>query len=223
MFKNENTSRDINKLMNNHTLDDMVADNKSFKQNEETLKNHYSNKHELLSFLTNQGHPGDVRDVLSVPKQENLTPTNKLKDIEDRRVNASEIIYSVSNITMGSKGSLIDRGANGGLAGKDARIICSHDPLRCIDVSGINNHKVQDLKIVTPGGVAPSKRGPVIIILHQYACLGKGNTIHSCIQLEDYKNKVDDSAITLNGSQTTPIQALSGAKSDISAIIIFQF
>ena len=46
-FKNENTSRDINKLMNNHTINDMVADNRSFEQNEETIKNHNNNKNEL--------------------------------------------------------------------------------------------------------------------------------------------------------------------------------
>ena len=82
------------------------------------------------------------------------------------------------------------------------RIICSHDPPRYIDVSGINSHKVQDLEVVTAGGVAPSNRGPVIIVLHQYAYLGKGNTIHSCIQLEDYKNKVDDRAVSHKGTQT---------------------
>ena len=205
-FKNESTSRDINKLMNNFTTDDMVADDKSFEKDEETIKNHNNNKSELLSFLTNQEHPGDIRNVLSVPKQENSTSTNKPKDFKDRKVNTSEIIYSVSTLTTDNKGSLIDRGANGGLAGKDVRIICSHDPPRYIDVSGINNHKVQDLEIVTAGGVVPSNRGPVIIIMHQYAYLGKGDTIHSCIQLEDYKNKVDDRAITLNGTQTITTQ-----------------
>ena len=38
--------------------------------------------------------------------------------------------------------------------------------------------------------------------MHQYAYLGKGNTIHSCIQLEDYKNKVDDRAVSHKGTQT---------------------
>ena len=67
--------------MNNHTLNDMVVDDKSFEQSKETIMNHDSNKHELLSFLTNQGHPGNIRNVLSVPKQENLTPTNKPKNV----------------------------------------------------------------------------------------------------------------------------------------------
>ena len=87
----------------------------------------------------------------------------------------------ISNTSTIKKGLLIDRCANGGLAWSDVRIICYHDPTRYIDVSGINNHKVEDLQIVTVGGVAPSNRGPVIIILHQYVFWGKGASIHSCI------------------------------------------
>ena len=44
-------------------MDDMVADNKSFEKNEETIKNHNNDKNELLSFLTNQGYPGDIKKV----------------------------------------------------------------------------------------------------------------------------------------------------------------
>ena len=87
----------------------------------------------------------------------------------------------ISNTSTFKKGSLIDRGANGGLAGSDVRIICYHGPTRYIDVSGINNHKVEDLQRGTAGGAAPSNRGPVIIILHQYVYLGKGTFIRSCI------------------------------------------
>ena len=60
-FKNKNTSRDINKIMNNYNMDNMVIDNKSIVKNEETIKNHNNNKNELLSFLTNQGHCPKLR------------------------------------------------------------------------------------------------------------------------------------------------------------------
>ena len=87
----------------------------------------------------------------------------------------------VSKSNSEHKGSLVDRGANGGLKIKEVRIISNHNPPRYIDVSGLNSHQVKDLEIVTAGGVAPSYRGPVILILHQYAYLGSGNAIHSCI------------------------------------------
>ena len=141
-----------------------------------------------------------MRNVLSSLKQGTLKTYNNTKN--DRKINVSTTTYSVSNISTKEKGSLIDRGANAWLAGEDVRIICSHDSPRYIGVSGINSHKVPDLEIVTAGGVAPSNRGPVIIMLHQYICLGKGSTIHSCIQLEDYKNKVDDRAVSHKGTQT---------------------
>ena len=50
--------------------------------------------------------------------------------------------------------------------------------------------------------MVPSQKGEVIAILHQYAYLGKGNTIHSSIQIEAYNNKVDDRSIHHKGSHT---------------------
>ena len=156
----------------------------------------------ILSYLSKQHHPGDIRNVLSTPKNKLPSSFESSDKKTKSKINSTELTYTVSSISTKDKGSLIDRGANGGLAGDDVKIICYHDPPRYIDVSGINSHKVEDLQIVTAGGVAPSQRGPVIIILHQYAYLGKGNSVHSCIQLESYKNKVDDRAMVHGGTQT---------------------
>ncbi len=46
-----------------------------------------------------------------------------------------------------------------------------------------------------------SQHGPVIIILRQYAYLGKGRTIHSAGQLEAYKNLVEDQSMKAGGLQ----------------------
>jgi len=62
---------------------------------------------------------------------------------------------------------LIDQGANGGIAGYNVRIIATTDPH--VNVSGIDNHQLTGLKIVTAGGVCPSNQGEVVVILHQYA------------------------------------------------------
>ena len=76
-----------------------------------------------------------------------------------RQVNIHEQTrYSVSKHTASSKGSLIDRGANGGLAGSDVRIVHKSSNPRYVDVSGIDSHQVTDLPIVTVGGVVPSQR-----------------------------------------------------------------
>ena len=145
-----------------------------------------------MSFLTNRHHPSDIRKLLSSLKSQNAQNNNatlsEQKKGPKRKIHAL-IRYSVSNTITGNKGSLIGRRANGGLAGSDVRIINKHDPPRFIDISGINKYEVKDLQIVTAGGVVPSHRGDVIAILHQYAYLGTGHNIHSCVQLKHIKTR----------------------------------
>ncbi len=67
-----------------------------------------------------------------------------------REVQSHRIYYSVSSHKSQKVGSLIDRGANGGIAGDDARIIEKSD--RMVDVRGIDNHQITNIPIVTAGG-----------------------------------------------------------------------
>ena len=76
-----------------------------------------------------------------------------------------------------------------GIAGKDLRIIEHLN--RRVDVQGIDNHQINDIPIVTAGGVTKTQKGDVILILHQYAYVGKGTSIHSSAQIEAYENHVD--------------------------------
>jgi hypothetical protein len=55
--------------------------------------------------------------------------------------------------------ALVDRGANGGLAGEDVRVI-KHTH-RKADISGINDHTVVGLPIITAAGVVNTQAGPV--------------------------------------------------------------
>ena len=59
-------------------------------------------------------------------------------DSQARNINYTLLTYSVSN-TKGkeTKGSLVDRGANGGLAGYDSRVIAKSD--KTVDVTDITN------------------------------------------------------------------------------------
>ena len=67
-------------------------------------------------------------------------------------VNAS-CVYSVSRreTSTHKQGALVDRGANGGLAGSDVRALCTTD--RQVDVQGIDNHQLTNTLIVTAAGV----------------------------------------------------------------------
>ncbi len=115
--------------------------------------------------------------------------------------NMHEITYSVSKARSQTRGSLVDRGANGGVAGSDVRVMYYTD--RKVDISGIDNHEVKDLKIATVGGVVQTQHGPVIAVFHQYAEMpGNHKTIHSSAQMEYFKNKVDDRSLAVGGTQT---------------------
>jgi hypothetical protein len=50
---------------------------------------------------------------------------------------------------------------------------------RTVDIKGINIHHVNDIVIGTDGDVLQKQHGSVIDILHQYALLDKGSSIHS--------------------------------------------
>jgi hypothetical protein len=78
--------------------------------------------------------------------------------------------------------SLIDRCANGGVAGDDVLIIFRTNCT--VDIKGIDNHHGNNIGIGTVGDVVQTQHSPVIAIMHQYALLGKGASIHSPSQLE---------------------------------------
>ena len=58
------------------------------------------------------------------------------------------------------KGSLIDGGANGGMSGNDVRVL--EHTLHHAYVSGLAEHAVTDLPIVTAAGVLNSSQGNII-------------------------------------------------------------
>ena len=156
---------------------------------------------DLVACNTNTAPPGDLRRVLGSRTPSSASPDElTINGKKYRCISVHErTSYSVSNHHASCHGSLIDRGANGGLAGSDVRIINKDARPRLVDVSGIASHQINNLPIVTVGGVVPSQRGPVIAIMHQYAYIGDGKTIHSSGQLEWYKNDVNDKSLHVPG------------------------
>ena len=105
-------------------------------------------------------------------------------------------IFQHSNHT---NNQLVDRGANGGLAGSDMRVI--YKTHRKINISGIDNHEVNGLDVVTAATLLNTSLGKVIGIFNEYAHLGKGSSIHSSGQLEWFKTHVDEKSIKVGGTQ----------------------
>jgi hypothetical protein len=85
---------------------------------------------------------------------------------------------------------LVDRGANGGITGRELRVIGTELDQGTIDMCGIDNHQVKGLKIVSVGGEVKSTFGEIIIILHQQERIPDGKTILSCLQMEHFKTIV---------------------------------
>jgi hypothetical protein len=61
--------------------------------------------------------------------------------------------------------ALVDRGANGGIVRNDCRIVARTG--ECVDLCGADDHKVDDLELVTAGAVVMTQKGPIIIIINQ--------------------------------------------------------
>ena len=145
--------------------------------------------------------PADIRRVMSTTSTRykgGLGGTGKDPG-KKREANTAQVTYKVTTSAQSPTHSLIDRGANGGIAGTDVRVIFKTQ--RLVDVQGIDNHQMCDVGIGTVGGVVQTQKGPVIAIFHQYALHGKGTSIHSCAQMEAYKLDVNDKSIHAGGYQ----------------------
>ena len=148
----------------------------------------------LHAFLASHGDnssPADIRNMLSTSSKRALA-----KQTKDCQANA-HVTYMVDKHHMDKPGSLIDHGANGGVAGADVRVFTTTD--HAVNVQGISKHQVTDLKIVSAGGVVQTQKGPVIAIFNQYAHIGTGKTIHLSIQLEEFGLKVNEKSVQVPG------------------------
>ena len=88
----------------------------------------------------------------------------------------------------------VDSGANGGISnGRDMCLMYFHPDDRCVNISGVGNHKITDRRLATFCVVIETDLGPVLGIFHNYAFIGEQvGTIHSQIQLISYGNFVCD-------------------------------
>ena len=96
-------------------------------------------------------------------------------------------------------GALINHGKNGSITGADCHVIEAMNHF--INVEDIDNHVMEKCSMVMAGEITNSNRGPVILIMNQYAPVGKGTSIHSLPQMEWYNVQVDDKSIKIGGAQ----------------------
>ena len=135
------------------------------------------------SIHTSDDDASDISNVLSVKRSRQIQVCQRY-------------LFQHANHT---NQQLVDRGANGGLAGSDMRVI--HKPHRKINIQGIDNHEVTGLDVVTAATLLNNSQGKVIGIFNEYAYLGKGSSIHSSGQLEWFKTNFDEKSVKVGGTQ----------------------
>ena len=109
-------------------------------------------------------------------------PTSKDSTLSPERSTNHHYTYYIAQASQATHASLVDRGTNGGLAGSDMRIP-SRTSRRCT-VTGIDSHELQGLDVVQCVTLVKTNHGIVNFIMTEYACYGKGCTIHSSGQIE---------------------------------------
>ena len=154
----------------------------------DTTKTETTPSHSLLAMVhqsihTSDDDASDISNVLSVKRSSQIQV-------------CQQYLFQHANHT---NQQLVDRGANGGLAGSDMRVL--HKTQCKFDIQGIDNHEVTGLDVVTAATLLNTSQGKVIDIFNEYAYLGKCSSIHSSGQLEWFKTTVDEKSVKVCGTQ----------------------
>ena len=153
----------------------------------------------ILGFVNSQCHNSEDLDQALQAYQAYQVPCPHDPTMTPERTINHHFTYHVAQASQAKHGSLVDRGANGGLDGSDVRIF-SRSSRKCT-VTGIDSHEVQGLDVVQCAALVDTNHGIVNLIMNEYACYGKGYTIHSSGQIEWFKNSVDDRSVQVGGKQ----------------------
>ena len=139
----------------------------------------------ILDFVNSQCHSSeDLDQALQAYQAYQVPSPHDSTNTPERSIN-HHFTYHIAQASQAKHGSLVDRGANGGLAGSDVRIL-SRSSRKCT-VTGIDSHELQGLDVVQCAALVETNHGIVNLIMNEYACYGKGHTIHSSGQIEWFK------------------------------------
>ena len=141
-----------------------------------------------MEFITSHEHSDDQHDQVLQTHQA-YQQSQSETEMPLRQMNA-HITYHVAQAKQAKHGSLVDRGANGGLAGSDERVL-NTSPRKCT-VTSIDNHEIPGLDLVQCAALVQTNHGIVNLIMNEYAYYGRGHSIHSSGQIEWYTNTVDE-------------------------------
>jgi hypothetical protein len=148
------------------------------------------------------------------------TPTNPpaiiVQHNQTYRLATAVRTYQANNQSK-VNGSLIDGRCNGGLAGADVLVLEEHS-FGKVDIIGVGNNLIKDIPLCTTAGLIETTKGPIIGIMHNYAALGTGGSIHSPVQLKDHGILVDNTPCTqrrFDGERGTQLVRIPTDEDDV--------
>ena len=153
----------------------------------------------FLDFVNSQCHNSEDLDQALQAYQAFQVPYPQDSTITPERSINHHFTYHIAQASQAKHGSLVDRGAKGGLAGSDVRIL-SRSSRKCT-FTGIDSHEFQGLDVVQCAALVQTNHGIVNLIMNEYAFYGIGHTFHSSGQIEWFKNSVDDRSVQVCGKQ----------------------
>ena len=128
-----------------------------------------------MEFITSQDHSDDQLDQVLQTYQA-YQQSKSETETSHRQMNA-HITYHVAQAQQAKHGSLVDRGANGGLAGSDVRILSTSS--RKCTVTGIDNHEIPGLDLVQCTALVQPNHGIVNLIMNEYASISSVSEVTS--------------------------------------------
>ena len=124
-----------------------------------------------LDGLNSQCHSSEDLDQAFQAYQAYQVPCAQDSTMIPERTINHHFTYHVAQAPQAKHGSLVNRGANGGLAGSDVRIL-SRSSRKCT-VTGIGSHELQGLEVVQCAALVETNHDIVNLIMNEYACYGK--------------------------------------------------
>ncbi|KAL7563773.1 hypothetical protein ACA910_020457 [Epithemia clementina (nom. ined.)] len=125
--------------------DHPISENELFTSpNDDTINNMIHAYQTKLSCITKPSRPGEIKMAAH---------------------------YHVAHAQASHFGSLVDRGTNGGVVGAEVCILSCNT--HKISITGIGNHELSNLDIVTCAGIINTNHGHIVLIMNEYAYYGQ--------------------------------------------------
>ena len=170
----------------------LMNEGNTLKEHLETPKSitHQVDQHTWIEQWTTD-HPADIDN-------QNQTDQQKMTRRASSKPNCSDT----------NQCALIDGEANSITAGEDCKFVGKSSMDQTVNVTGMDDHQMADIRVGTVGSLAESDQGNAILVMNENAHIGRHTTILSSPQMVHCGNLIDDKPIQLEGRQK--IVALEG-------------